>query len=99
MMLSRRFIRNACLRLVVVLFVARLSAETAPAPGYMPNDPGNLELHNIKAEPVDYQGRKAVRLTTGAQDAAGFAVLQGTPFQDGTIEADVAVKITTPPGV
>jgi hypothetical protein len=29
----------------------------------------------------------------------GFAFLRGTDFQDGTIEADIALKITTPPGV
>src|SRR5205807_2553922 len=29
----------------------------------------------------------------------GFALLRGSDFQDGTIEADIALKITTPPGV
>jgi hypothetical protein len=29
----------------------------------------------------------------------GFALLQGTDFQDGAIKADTALKFTTPPGV
>src|SRR5207248_9005003 len=51
-----------------------------------------------KAETVEYQGRKAFRLTTQS-DKDIFAFLKGTQFQDGAIEADIALKITTPPGV
>jgi hypothetical protein len=54
---------------------------------------------NVKAEPVVYQGRKAVKLTTGGEDAGGLATLAKTDFEDGTIEADIALKPTTPPGV
>src|SRR5579864_3796096 len=53
---------------------------------------------NVKLEAVEYQGRKAVRLTKDSPDD-GFAILPGTDFQDGTIEADIALKLTTPPGV
>jgi hypothetical protein len=53
---------------------------------------------NVKLEAVEYQGRKAIRLTKDSPDD-GFAVLAGTDFQDGTIEADLALKVTTPPGV
>ena len=53
---------------------------------------------NVKLEAVEYQGRKAVRLTKDSPDD-GFAVLAGTDSQDGTIEADIALKVTTPPGV
>src|SRR5207248_9978332 len=52
----------------------------------------------VQAEAVEYKGRKAVRLTKDAQKD-GFALLRGTDFQDGTIEADIALKRTTPPGV
>ncbi len=63
-------------------------------------DPANLELHNAKADTVEYLGRKAVRITaTSNEDRSALAVLRGTDFQDGTIEADIAVKILTPPGV
>jgi len=51
-----------------------------------------------KAETVEYQGRKAVRLSTQS-DKDIFAFLKGVQIQDGTIESDIALKITTPPGV
>src|SRR2546430_9766780 len=60
------------------------------------SDTKDLVLLNVKAEAVEYKGRKAVRLTKDAQKD-GFALLKGTDFQDGTIEADIALKITTPP--
>jgi len=61
-------------------------------------DTKDLVLVNVKAEAVEYQGRKAVRLTK-IEEKDGFALLGGTDFQDGTIEADIALKTTTPPGV
>ena len=62
-------------------------------------DAVGLATHNVKFETVTYQGRKAIRMTTVTQgDDAGFALLPGTDFQDGTIEADIAVKVTRPPG-
>jgi hypothetical protein len=54
---------------------------------------------NAKSEAVKYQGRKAVRLTVESEDSDGFAFLPHTDFQDGTIEADFALKVTGPPGV
>jgi hypothetical protein len=63
-------------------------------------DAAGLESHNVKYEPVTYEGRKALRLTTATQDdASGFALLPGVDLQDGTIEVDLAVKVTLPPGV
>ncbi len=61
-------------------------------------DTKDLVLLNVKADVVEYQGRKAVRLTKDVEKD-GFALLPGTDFQDGIIEADFALKITTPPGV
>ncbi|MCI0389074.1 MAG: hypothetical protein MOB07_09975 [Acidobacteria bacterium] len=60
------------------------------------SDIKDLVLLNVKADAIEYKGRRAVRLTT---EKGGFAVLRGADFQDGTIEADIALKITTPPGV
>jgi len=57
------------------------------------------ETGGVRAEAVEYMGRKAVRLTTPGGDAAGFTLLKGTNFRDGIIEVDIAAKITTPPGV
>jgi hypothetical protein len=57
----------------------------------------DLVLVNVKADAVEYQGRKCVRLTNNTQKD-GFALLRGTEdFQDGTIEADIALKITKAP--
>jgi hypothetical protein len=53
---------------------------------------------NVKLEAVEYQGRKAIRLTKQTPED-GFALLPDTDFQDGTIEADIALKVITPPGV
>jgi hypothetical protein len=60
---------------------------------------GGLTVTGGKAEAVEYQGRKAVRLLTTEKGEDVFAFLKGTQIQDGTIEADIAIKITTPPGV
>jgi hypothetical protein len=57
-----------------------------------------LVISGGQVEPVEYQGRKAVLLTTKSEDGV-FAFLKDAQFQDGTIEADLAMKLTTPPGV
>jgi len=53
---------------------------------------------NGRVEAVEYLGRKAVRLTAPSSEDV-FAFLKGVQFQDGVIEADIALKTTTPPGV
>jgi hypothetical protein len=70
----------------------------APAPQTFPLiDTRGLVEHGVKAEAVEYRGRKAVRLTAEGED--GFAFIKGLEFRDGTIEVDIATKTTTPPGV
>jgi hypothetical protein len=53
-----------------------------------------LELHNVKAEAVSYQGHTAVRVTDAAaadaDDAGRLAIIPGTSFQDGTIEVSLS---------
>jgi hypothetical protein len=62
-------------------------------------DAAGLAAHNVRVEPVIYQGRPAIRMTTVTQgDDSGFAILPATDFQDGTIDLDLAVKILAPPG-
>jgi hypothetical protein len=61
-------------------------------------DGNDLTVTGGQAETVEYEGRKAVRLTTQSKEDV-FAYLKGIQFQDGTIEADIAMKVTTPPGV
>lgn len=74
-------------------FAADASVQSFPL-----SDTRDLIPLNLKAEAVDYQGRRAVRLTKDSEKD-GFALLRGTDFQDGVIEADIALKIVTPPGV
>jgi hypothetical protein len=58
----------------------------------------DLIAKSVKIEPAEFKGRKAVRLLRDSQ-GEGLALLRDTQFGDGTIEADIAVKLTTPPGV
>jgi hypothetical protein len=53
----------------------------------------------VKAEAVEYRGRKAVRLTKDAADEPALAYVNGTQFRDGTIDVDIATKLVRPPGV
>jgi hypothetical protein len=48
-----------------------------------------LTLRGVKAEPVSYKGRKAVRVTSEGGDN-GLAIVAGPEFQDGTIEVELA---------
>lgn len=62
-------------------------------------DTAGLIAPKMKTEAVNYLGRKSVRITLDGEDHEGLVLLPGTDFQDGVIEADIALKITTPPGV
>jgi hypothetical protein len=62
-------------------------------------DATGLIAPKAKTEAVNYMGRKCVRITLEGDDHEGLALLPGTDFQDGVIEADIALKTTTPPGV
>ena len=62
-------------------------------------DTAGLIAPNLRTEAVRYLGRDAVRVTIVGEDGGGLALLPGTDFQDGVIEADIALKATTPPGV
>ncbi len=85
---------------LALFLAASIAGRVASAQFFPLTDAAGLELHGVKAEPVEYLGHKALRLTTASQnDESGFAFLPGVDFQDGAIEADVAVHITTPPGV
>ena len=77
---------------------ASLGQATPNAQTFALSDTKDLVLTNMKADAIEYKGRQAVRLTKDTQKD-GFALLRGTDFQDGTIEGDIALKITTPPGV
>jgi Domain of Unknown Function (DUF1080) len=73
----------------------------APAPPasqvFALTDTKDLVEQDVKAEAVEYRGRKAVRLTAQGED--GLALIKGTQFRDGTIEVDIATRVDAPPGV
>jgi hypothetical protein len=83
---------------LLTLFAGAKPARAAPQVQTFPlRDTNHLTVVNVKAEAVEYQGRKCV-LVTNDTEKDGFALLRGTEnFQDGIIEADVAVKISVPP--
>lgn len=101
--LERRFVLT--LSFVLCLFIA-CSCRAQNASGiaslaqqsFALADTAGLSVIGGKAEAVEYLGRKGVRLTTQANSDV-FAYVNGSSIQDGTIELDIAVKITTPPGV
>jgi hypothetical protein len=62
-------------------------------------DTADLIAPKVKTEAVTYLGRKSVRITMDGDDREGLALLPGTDFQDGVIDADIALKTTVPPGV
>src|SRR6266446_3438230 len=53
-----------------------------------------LELHNVKAEAVNYNGKPAVRVDAlpNAANGASYAILKGGRFHNGTIEVELAGK-------
>jgi hypothetical protein len=82
----------------IAMMWAGIGQTTSNAQTFTLSDTKDLVLVNVKADALEYRGRKAIRLTKDVEKD-GFALLKGTNFQDGTIEADIALKITTPPGV
>ena len=91
-----------CLRLTILIVVAA-SGLYAQAPSRVQTSPlrdaaGLIPL-KVKADPVKYLGRKCVRVTMDGDDRDGLVLLPGTDFQDGVIEADIALKVTVPPGI
>ena len=95
---------NALTALLAMLLVEPGRAGQAPASdalapqSYPFADATALTVIGGKAEPAEYLGRKAVRLTTTEQSDI-FAYVNGSAIQDGLIDVDIAVRITTPPGV
>ena len=85
---------------LALLVASCLYAQTLPQVQTFPlRDTAGLIAPKMKAEAVDYLGRKSVRITMDGEDHEGLALLPGTDFQDGVIEADIALKTTVPPGV
>jgi hypothetical protein len=84
--------------LALLLAAAGMAHAASDTQSFPLNDTKDLIPVNVKAEGVEYQGRKAVRLIDDP-DKDGLAFLRDVDFQDGTIEMNVALKVTTPPDV
>jgi hypothetical protein len=95
-----KHLRN-CGAVALTLFAATsLFAQTPPSAQTFPlRDTTGLIAPKVKAEAVTYLGRKSVRITMDGDDHEGLALLPGTDFEDGVIEADIALKTIVPPGV
>src|ERR1700683_3568206 len=95
----RRWLKSIAVA-VLALVATRLIAQTPEHPQVFPlHDANGLIAPKVKTEAVNYLGRKSIRITMEGADHEGLALLPGTDFQDGVIEADIALKATMPPGV
>ena len=77
--------------LVLLALFAWLAAGAA-AQTISLNSLEGIQLRNVKAEPVTFKGRQALRVTEASQSAGEdrLAVLTKVQMQDGTIEIDLA---------
>ncbi|HEU4874029.1 MAG TPA: family 16 glycoside hydrolase [Pyrinomonadaceae bacterium] len=85
------------IRLLISVLVATLSIFLAPgihAQTVSLDAMDQLKLVNVKAEPVNFKGRKALRVSdaaaAGTGDEGRLVILPKTDFQDGIIEVDLA---------
>lgn len=85
------------IRLLISLLVATLSIFLAPgihAQTVSLDAMDQLKLVNVKAETVNFKGRKALRVSdaaaAGTGDEGRLVILPKTDFQDGIIEVDLA---------
>ena len=90
---------NCCAVTVLAASCVFAGADTQPREQIFPlRDTAGLIAPDVKTEAVEYLGRKSVRITMDGDDRDGLALLPGTDFQDGVIEADIALKPSVPPG-
>jgi hypothetical protein len=86
--------------LITLMATNGLFAQTpARVQTFLLRDTTGLIAPKVKTEAMKYLGRESVRITMDGDDHEGLALLPGTDFQDGAIEADIALKTAAPPGV
>ena len=84
--------------LLAALVTWAFGLPTSNAQIFALTDTTDLVPVNVTAATVEYKGRKAVLITRDPQvQKDGFALLKGVDFEDGTIEGEIALKITAPP--
>lgn len=89
--------------LLAILITWASGLPTTNAQTFHLSDATDLVPVNVKAAAAEYKGRKAVLITRDVPKAGevfkdGFALLKGVDFQDGTIEGEIALKVTAPVG-
>jgi hypothetical protein len=78
-------------RFVYLLIAAAPLFRMAEAQSFSLDSADRLTLvGGIKASTEQFKGRKALLATSGNDNQAGFAIVNGTSFQDGTIEIELA---------
>lgn len=87
---------NCC---AVTILSVSCFAQTRASQTFPLRDTVGLIAPKVNAQAVQYRGRDAVRITMDGEDHEGLAILPGTDFQDGVIEADIALKPSVPPGI
>jgi hypothetical protein len=90
--------------LALTLACSGLHAQASQVQTFPLSGTQDLDARNVKVESTEYKGRKAIRITlpvsptpVGTAPPAPvprFTFLRGVDFADGTIEADVAAKMT-----
>ncbi len=95
--MSRKYIAIAVF--AIAAFQSAASGQSALTPQtFALTDTKGLLAQQGKVEEAEYKGRNCVRLTK-EPEGESVALIKGIDFHDGTIEADFALRITTPPGV
>jgi hypothetical protein len=68
----------------MTILLALVLAQTLPL-----TSPKGIVLTDVKPEFVDYKGRKALHVIETTGKGEHFAMIEGSDFQDGTIEVDL----------
>ena len=84
--------------LALTLACSGLHAQASQVQTFPLSGAQDLDARNVKVESTEYKGRKAICITMPVSPAPApgprFTFLRGVDFADGTIEADVAAKMT-----
>jgi hypothetical protein len=103
--LRKKYFSATEIILALTLACSGLHAQASQVQSFTLSGTQDLDARNVKVESTEYKGRKAVRITLPVPPASPgsppapapsprFTFLRGVDFADGTIEADVAAKVT-----
>ena len=89
---TKKFVQTFLLLTIMPSAILWLYAQSSQNVPGMTLD--RLELHDVKAEAVNYNGKPAVRVDAlpDAANGTSYAILKGSRFHNGTIEVELAGK-------